>query len=202
MLRKAIYHKVEGLLTRTARLLDRRGISPNQLTLAGLALNFLAGWVYASGALSLGALIVLFAALGDLLDGPLARISGRVTKFGAFLDSTVDRYSDFFLFGGLALYFVERGQSGWFLLTLGIIMGSFVTSYTKARAENFIENCGVGIFERAERVILLALGTLLPFFLPLICWVLFLGTNATAIHRILFTRKTLTGNYTRLPIKN
>ena len=194
MLRKAIYPKVEGLLTQTARLLDRRGISPNQLTLAGLSLNFLAGWIYASGGLFLGAVVVLIAALGDLLDGPLARMSGRVTKFGAFLDSTVDRYSDFFLFGGLALYFAERGRSDWFLLTLGIIMGSFITSYAKARAENFIENCGVGIFERAERVILLALGTLIPFLLPLVCWILFLGTNATAIHRILHTRKTLTGS--------
>ena len=194
MLRKAVYPKVEGLLTRIARFLNRRGISPNQLTLAGLALNFLAGWIYAGGGLFLGGLVVLIAALGDLLDGPLARISGRVTKFGAFLDSTVDRYSDFFLFGGLALYFVERGRGDWFLLTLGILMGSFVTSYTKARAENFIENCGVGIFERAERVILLALGTLIPFFLPLVCWILFLGTNATAIHRILHTRKTLTGS--------
>lgn len=191
MLRKALYPKLESTLNRIAETLNKKGFSPNQLTIAGLLLNFLAGWIYTTGNLFIAGVVVLLAGMGDMLDGPLARSSGRVTKFGAFLDSTVDRYSDFFLFGGLALYSVERGMNDWFLICLGIIVGSFVTSYTKARAENFIESCNVGLFERAERVLMLALGSLIPPLLPLVLWILFLGTNATAIHRILYTRKAL-----------
>lgn len=191
MLRKAIYPKVEKLLNTVAGTLDKYGFTPNQLTLAGLALNFIAGWVYAMGVIPLAGFLVLVAGLGDVLDGPLARTSGKVTKFGAFLDSTIDRYSDFFIFGGLTLHFAQTGQGGFFLLTMGIIAGSFVTSYSKARAENMIEKCNVGIFERPERVILLALASLLPFLLPLALWILFIGTNYTAIQRILFTQKEL-----------
>lgn len=190
MLRKTVYPKVEALLNRIAQDLDKRGFTPNQLTLAGLALNFLAGWIYASGHLFLGGLMVLVAALGDLLDGPLARTSGRVTKFGAFLDSTLDRYSDFFLLGGLALYYAGQ-DNGALLLVLGIIPGAFVTSYAKARAENLIPACNVGVFERAERVIAIALGSLIWPLMPVALWVLFIGTNYTAVARILYTQKQL-----------
>lgn len=191
MLRKAIYPKVEKLLNTVAGTLNKYGFTPNQLTLAGLALNFVAGWVYAMGFIFLGGFLLLVAGLGDVLDGPLARTSGKVTKFGAFLDSTVDRYSDFFLFGGLVLHFAQTAQGGFLLLTMGIIAGSFVTSYAKARAENLIEKCNVGVFERPERVLLLALGSLIPFLLPLVLWILFIGTNYTAVQRILFTQKQL-----------
>ena len=191
MLRKAIYPKVENLLNRVATSLNKYSLTPNQLTLAGLCVNFLAGWIFASGYLFLGGIFLILASLGDLLDGPLARVSGRASKFGAFLDSTIDRYSDFFLFGGLSLYFAQRGEMGWFLMVLGIILGSFVISYSKARAENFIANCSVGVFERAERVIALALGALIPPLLPWILWILFIGTHVTAIQRILYTQKQL-----------
>ena len=191
MLRKAIYPKVESLLNSCAGFFRKQGFSPDQLTLAGLVLNFFAGWIYASGHFFFAAIVLLLAALGDLLDGPLARLTGRVTKFGAFLDSTVDRYSDFFLFGGVALYYARQGQVGWFLISMGIILGAFVTSYAKARAENLIDHCNVGIFERPERIIALALGSLLPPLMGIMLWILFFGTHATALHRILHTRKVL-----------
>ncbi|MBI3307574.1 MAG: CDP-alcohol phosphatidyltransferase family protein [Candidatus Omnitrophica bacterium] len=191
MLRKTVYPKVENLLNQLAGELNRNGLSPNQLTLGGAAINFVTGWIYASGHLFWGGVFLLIAACGDLLDGPLARISGRTSKFGAFLDSTVDRYSDFFVLAGLALYAANGGHLDWFLLIMGIIAGSFVTSYAKARAENLIPNCGVGVFERAERVIILALGTLIFPIFPLTLWILCIGTNATAIHRILYTKKNL-----------
>jgi len=191
MLRKAIYPKVEVLIKPLVEFLNQKGFSPNQLTFAGLALNFLAGYMYANGFLVAGAVILILGSLGDLLDGPLANLSKKSSSFGAFLDSTIDRYSDFFIFGGLALHFARTGQVGWFLIVMGIILGSFATSYTKARAENFIKHCHAGIFERAERLIAIALGTLVPFLLPLILIVLFLGTNGTAIHRIFHTRNAL-----------
>ena len=113
------------------------------------------------------------------------------TSFGAFLDSTVDRYSNFFVFDGVALHFAKTDQYGWFFIVMGIIMGAFVTSYAKARAESLIKRCNIGLFERAERIISLAIGSLFAILLPAILWVLFIGTNATAIHRILYTRKSL-----------
>lgn len=191
MLRKAIYPKVEAFLNDIAKNLHAKGFTPNQLTLAGLGLNFVAGWIYAGGQIFWGGVFVLLAALGDLLDGPLARTSGKVTKFGAFLDSTVDRYSDFFILGGLILHYARQDQSGLLLLCLGTLAGSFVTSYSKSRAENLIQSCNVGIFERAERIILLAVGSIIWPLMPLVLWVLFIGTNATAIHRILYTQKNL-----------
>lgn len=191
MLRKTLYPKVESIVNPLAEFLNEKGFTPNQLTLGGLVLNLVAGLLLASGAFFLGGLVLLAAALGDMLDGSLARVSKKETRFGAFLDSTVDRYSDFFIFGGLAVYFAKVGQSGFFLLMLGTILGSFVTSYTKARAENMIKHCSVGFFERAERIILIAVGTIIAPLLPFVLWVLFLGTNATAIHRIFYTKSLL-----------
>ncbi len=191
MLRKTFYPKLESLINRMASFLNEKGFSPNQLTLAGLALNFVAGWIYASGWIFLGGVMLILAGFGDMLDGALARLSGRTSRFGAFLDSTVDRYSDLFIFGGLALHFAKEAQGGWLVICLGIIMGSFVTSYAKARAENLIEHCNVGVFERAERILTLAIGSLLPILLPLALWLLVIGTNATALQRIFYTRKML-----------
>lgn len=191
MLRKTVYPKIEGYLKLAVKPLADNGITPNQLTLAGLALNFVAGYLYASGNFMGGALMLLVAGMGDLLDGLLARETGKVSKFGAFLDSSCDRYSDFFLFGGLALHYAYFDEAVNLVLCLGIIAGSYAVSYTKARAENFIENCGIGIFDRAVRLIVLFWGTFIPALAPLALWVLFFGSNATAVQRILHTKKAL-----------
>lgn len=191
MLRELVYPKIEGILKAWARALHARHITPNQLTLGGCALTLAAGLLYASGHLFLGSLMVGFASLGDMLDGALARETGQVSKFGAFLDSVTDRYSDFFIFGGLAVHFAYTDRFGLMLLTLGLIAGAYAVSYAKARAENFIDNCGVGLFDRPLRIILFILGTLIPPLLPLLLWVLFIGSNATAVHRVLHTRGKL-----------
>ena len=191
MLRRLLYPKVEGLLNRAAKFCAEKNLTPNQLTLAGLVLNFLAGWIYASGVLFMGGIVALLAGLGDLLDGPLARLTGKTSSFGAFLDSTVDRYSDFFLFGGVAFYFASEGSWGWFLIALGILLGAFLTSYTKARAESLIPSCSVGLLERAERILILAAGSLIPPFFPIALLILLTGTHATALQRIWFVRKSL-----------
>ena len=190
-LRETLYPKVEPIVTRIVSFLTSQGISPTQLTLAGAALSFLAGVIYAKGYLFLGGVILFVAGAADLLDGPLARSTGKSSPFGAFLDSTVDRYSDFFVLAGLAAYFVRDGEIFWFLVTLGILLGSFAVSYTKARAENFIKNCGVGTFGRSERILLLIAGTLVAPLLKFVLLVLLVGTHATALRRILHTKKTL-----------
>ena len=190
-LRETLYPKVEPIVTRIVAFLTSQGISPNQLTLAGAALSLLTGVIYAKGCLLLGGVMLFVAGAADLLDGPLARTTGQVNSFGAFLDSTLDRYSDFFVFAGLSVHFVRTGEILWFFVTLGIILGSFAVSYTKARAEDFIKNCGVGIFGRSERILLLIAGTLVAPLLKFVLLILLFGTHVTAIQRILHTKKTL-----------
>lgn len=191
MLRETVYPKIEAQVNRAVTALNKNGITPNQLTLAGAALNLLAGIIYAKGLFFLGAIVLLAAGLGDMLDGPLARLSGKASRFGAFLDSTVDRYSDFFIFGGIAVYFAGEAEVFWFLVTLGILLGSFAVSYTKARAENLIKDCGVGFFGRAERIVLLAVGTGLTPLLKIVLLALLIGTHATALQRVFHTKKIL-----------
>ncbi len=191
MLRRLVYPQVEPVLNRVARFLAHKNITPNQLSLGGAGLNLLAGWIYSGGFFFLGGLVMLAAGLGDLLDGPLARLTGKASRFGAFLDSTVDRYSDFFLFGGLLFFYSTEGAWGRCLVVLGILLGSFVTSYTKARGENFIPSCSVGLVERSERILLLALGSLVGPLLPWVLVLLLIGTHVTAIQRIVFVWKAL-----------
>ncbi|MBU9888830.1 MAG: CDP-alcohol phosphatidyltransferase family protein [Candidatus Omnitrophica bacterium] len=191
MLRETVYPKVEPWIKQVVSFLAAQGVFPNQLTLAGAVLSLLTGVIYAKGYLFLGGVLLLLSGLGDLLDGPLARLTGKAGPFGAFLDSTVDRYADFFVLSGIAIYFVRKGEIFWFVVTLGVILGSFAVSYTKARAENFIPTCGVGIFGRAERLLMLAAGTLVTPLLGLVLLTLLIGTHSTAVRRILHTRKTL-----------
>lgn len=191
MLRKTVYPHIKSFLESCAKTLHQQGFTPNQLTLGGCAINFIAGCLFATGHLFLGGIVMLLAGIGDMLDGPLARVSGKTSKFGAFLDSTIDRYSDFFLFGGLCVFFARISEGGWLIITLGILLGTFVISYAKSRAETLGEPCNVGFFERTERIIALAVGTILWGLLPVILWILLIGTHFTAIHRILHIKKAL-----------
>lgn len=190
-LRETLYPKVEPIANAIVSFLKAQGISPMQLTLAGAALSLLTGVIYAKGYLFLGGVMLFVAGACDLLDGLLARTTGKTSSFGAFFDSVVDRYSDFFVFAGLATYFVRSGEVFWFFVALGIILGSVVISYTKARAENFIKDCGVGFFGRSERVLILIAASLVTPLLKLALLVLLVGTHTTAIQRILHTKKTL-----------
>ena len=190
-LRETLYPKVAPIADAIVSFLKAQGISPNQLTLAGVALSLLTGVIYAKGYFFLGGIMLFVAGAADLLDGLLARTTGKTSSFGAFFDSVVDRYSDFFVFAGLATYFIRHEDVFWFFVSLGIILGSFVVGYAKARAENFIKNCGIGMFGRAERVLLLITGTLIAPLLKFVLLILLVGTHATAIQRILHTKKTL-----------
>lgn len=189
--RETLYPKVAPIAEAIASFLKAQDISPTQLTLAGVALSFFTGVIYAKGYLFLGGIALFVAGAADVLDGLLARTTGKTSSFGAFLDSVTDRYSDFFVFAGLATHYVAQGKVLLFLVTLGIILGSFVVSYSKARSENFIKECSIGGFGRAERVILLIIGSLITPLLSLVLWVLLVGTHVTAIQRILHTKKTL-----------
>lgn len=187
---------VTGILTRQfERLRDRitgtlvrTRIRPNTLTLLGLCLNLPVAVLIGTGHLRLGAVAFLVASFFDVLDGAVAKRAGRVTRFGAFFDSTMDRISDMFLFGGVAWYLQaqESAGKGFGLLALVALAFSLLISYTRARAECIIESCQVGFAERPERIIVLILACFLGSLQPAVV-ILTAVTFVTFIHRVIFT---------------
>jgi CDP-diacylglycerol--glycerol-3-phosphate 3-phosphatidyltransferase len=142
-------------------ILSKSGITPNTLTLTNLALNVVAAYVIATGHFLLGGALILGSGLFDLLDGALARFSKQTTKFGAVLDSTVDRVSEAATLCGLLIWYVpQEGATLEIVLILVVLVGSFLVSYIRARAEGLGWQCQIGLFTRAERVIVLAAGLL------------------------------------------
>jgi CDP-diacylglycerol--glycerol-3-phosphate 3-phosphatidyltransferase len=136
-------------------------LKPNTLTWLALAISIIAAGTIATNHLLIGGFLVLLSGLFDIMDGALARLTNQATRFGALLDSTFDRISDaVLLLGLLVLYIISGGTIEMVLIFLALV-GSFLTSYVRARAEGIGINCPVGLFTRAERVIILALGLLL-----------------------------------------
>lgn len=146
-------------------LLCRTGVTPNTLTVLGLLVSFGAAAAVALDYLLIGGLVFLFSGVFDLLDGPLARAKEGSTKFGAFLDSIVDRLSEAALLFGLLMYYHWAGSSA---AEVGIVyaalVGSVMVSYMRARAEGLDVKCSVGIFTRPERVIVLSAGLIVGHF--------------------------------------
>jgi CDP-diacylglycerol--glycerol-3-phosphate 3-phosphatidyltransferase len=131
------------------------GIHPNAITAVGTLCQCFAGWLLYSGHSLIAGWFLVFVAPLDALDGAVAKASGQVTRFGAFLDSTLDRISDMVLFGGLALFYSRTGHPWQAIASFYCLMASVSISYSKARAENLIPDCKVGIAQRPERLILL-----------------------------------------------
>ena len=170
-------------------------VSADVLTMTGLALTGVAsaffglsgGPGYASPALlRVGGVIALVAAIFDMLDGRVARARGRGTKFGAFLDSTMDRYSDMLLYMGLLILYARLERTGLMVLVWVAAFGSFMTSYARARAESLIPRCPVGLMERPERIVLVIAGALLNKMVAVL-WIIAILSNVTAIQRIVYT---------------
>jgi CDP-diacylglycerol---glycerol-3-phosphate 3-phosphatidyltransferase len=170
-------------------------ISPNVLTIVGLALNGVAcaffamsgGKDYASPTLlRIGGLVTLLASLFDVMDGRVARLRGRETQFGAFLDSTMDRYSDMVLYMGLMILYARLDRTPHMALVWVAAFGSFMTSYARARAESLIPRCSMGLLERPERLALLIVGALVNRMTAAL-WVIAVLSNVTALQRIVYT---------------
>jgi CDP-diacylglycerol--glycerol-3-phosphate 3-phosphatidyltransferase len=175
-----------------ARFLGRLGFGPAFFTLGGLAVAVGAGVAFAFGHFRTGALLVLAGGLADVMDGAVARASDRGSAFGAFMDSVVDRYSEAAYLTGLIYYYAAAGDKLLALLTVLVLSGSVFVSYTKARAESLIDECKVGIMERPERVILLALGYLVGGYGVFVALALLaLLSHFTALQRIFYTRAKL-----------
>lgn len=149
-----------------ARILEKLGLHPNTVTLLGLLLNVGTGAVLASGRLVLGGVFVLLASAVDSLDGALARVSGAKSRFGAFLDSTLDRISEGALLFGLLAWLLRQGATMEVYLVFLILLGSVMVSYTRARAEGVGYTCKVGILTRLERVVVLGAGLIFGWVRP------------------------------------
>lgn len=142
----------------TAKILSKTGVTPNTLTVMGFLVSVAAGVLIATEYLLVGGLVVLFAGAFDLLDGPVARATGKTTKFGGFLDSTLDRLSEAAVLAGILAYYAFSGGTWESLLAFGCFVGSVMVSYLRARAEGLGIKCEVGIFTRAERVVVMSIG--------------------------------------------
>jgi CDP-diacylglycerol--glycerol-3-phosphate 3-phosphatidyltransferase len=171
-----------------AALLAKAGISPNVVTSVGLALAIGAAWVLSSGHLFLGGFLVLLAGAFDMLDGAVARLTGKTTLFGGILDSTFDRVSEGALFLGLLVYYADKGAYAEIVLVGAAMLGSMMTSYVRARAEAAGLACKVGWFTRPERVILLAIGLIANQML-VILWILAVLSNIVAFQRLVYVRQ-------------
>ena len=190
MISNAIGRGGKFLLGLIVKALSKLHINPNILTFTGVVISFVAAWNFGFGEFKRGALIVILAGLFDMLDGEVARVTRSVTRFGAFYDSVIDRYSDIILLQGLMVWYARQHRLGYVVLVGVVFMGAIMTSYARARAECLIPSCKVGFMERPERVVLLVIGGLTGR-MEAVLWVLAVLGNWTVINRIVYTRKIL-----------
>lgn len=171
-----------------ARVLLRAHVRPNHLTMVGLGVSILAAGALAQGQLRVGAVLLTLAGLCDFFDGSLARLANSVSAFGAFLDSVADRYSDLVVLLGVVLHYHRAADTTGVFLTMGALVGTIMTSYTKARAQSIGVRCEIGLIERPERLIVLIAGATFNLLTPAIIALAVL-TNLTALQRILYMRR-------------
>jgi CDP-diacylglycerol--glycerol-3-phosphate 3-phosphatidyltransferase len=163
--------------------LRKTGLTPDHLTIVGLLIGVGAAFAIGSGALRLGLLLVVLAALPDLLDGALAKASGAASQRGAFFDSTVDRITDAVLLGGITWYLASTESAHLTLLPFAVMAVSSLISYQRAKAESLGIDAKGGLMERAERIIAICLGLLFPVLLIPILWIMLALTSITAVQR-------------------
>jgi CDP-diacylglycerol--glycerol-3-phosphate 3-phosphatidyltransferase len=161
-------------------------VHPNILTLIGLLINIVAMVLFAKGIFLWAGVVIVVAGIFDMVDGEVARRTKRVTKFGAFFDSVIDRYSDMLLLLGLVIWYAKINRIFYVGLTGLVLIGSVLTSYTRARAESLIPACKVGFLERPERIVLLIIGSLADR-MAAVLWVMAILSNWTVSQRIWYT---------------
>jgi len=208
-LQKVIYQVINPLI----RLMIRMGVTPNSITATGLVGNVVATWFFIEAALQLnaepssayaligwGGGVILFAGLFDMMDGRLARMSGKSSLFGALWDSTLDRYSELFTLFGIAVIFLRSSDETWFgigVATFFAMVGSMMVSYVRARAEGLGIECKVGLMQRPERVVVTAVGAIVSGITANLWWLagamvlIALLANFTACWRILHCYRQL-----------
>lgn len=202
MLGASIGRGAMSIIMSMVRGLASAGVPPNILTAIGVCINVGCGVLFGFGEFFWAGIVLIVANLFDMLDGNVARLTGNVTKFGGFLDSSLDRLSDMVAFLGIMIFYAgnspQHSLLNVFLAGVGMI-GSVMVSYTTARSEGFGVKANVGFLQRPERIVLLIIGALSTwnwnsdFFLfnrmPQVLWVLAVGSIWTLVHRMYFIWK-------------
>jgi CDP-diacylglycerol--glycerol-3-phosphate 3-phosphatidyltransferase len=187
-------HATRDLTAKFGQLGARLGWQPNAITVLGLLPALIAAFLAAQGQFFAAGLVLMLGAPLDALDGAVARASGRSTRFGALLDSTVDRYADALLFSGIGYAFAQANDLLGVLLTFGALSGAYAVSYVRARAEGLhIGSIQDGLFDRAARLIVLILA-LLTGFLTLGLLILTIGAHLTALQRLWLAQRAAQGD--------
>jgi CDP-diacylglycerol--glycerol-3-phosphate 3-phosphatidyltransferase len=203
MISEAIGAGCKRIIDAMVRGLARSHVNPNVLTFMGLLMNIGCGVLFGYGMFFKAGLLMILANIFDMFDGQVARLRGRVTRFGAFFDSVIDRYSDIIVFVGIMVFYARstRAHSTLLVALTGLaLVGSVMISYSRARAESLDIACKVGFLERPERVVLLIIASLTevgpmtnPFLhkMPQVLWVLAVLSHWTVVHRIYHTWREL-----------
>ncbi len=180
--------KFGWILTQPAVFLNKLGVMPNTVTIFGLMGNTIGAILLARGEIMWGGIVILLMGPIDALDGTMARLRGEPTEFGAFVDSVTDRYSELVIFGGLILYYLQRGDWLYVVLAYLAAAGSVLVSYVRARAQSLGHETKVGLLTRMERYLVLVPG--LIFHIPEVSlWIIAIFANLTALQRIWDVRR-------------
>jgi len=182
--------RLDGWLEAALPFLFRHPVNPNVLTVIGTLVSVGAGAAFAFGHFGWGAWLILGGGLFDLVDGVIARKHNIATAFGAFLDSTLDRLADMAILLGVMLHYAALGDAGTVLLGGVALMASVLTSYAKARAEQFLPSFEGGFLERGERLAILGLGAVSGFMLPAL-WILAVAGSATVAYRFAIAHREM-----------
>ncbi len=191
MISAKVGHSLDPLFLKVYSVIfKRKPINPNIFTICGLVLGIITSLSIALGYLLVGAFFLFWSGFFDLMDGAVARSTDKVTEFGGFLDSVLDRYSDLLIMLGIFIYFLMKSDGLYSIVTFFASIGTAIIPYAKARAETSSIKCNTGMLERPERLIILFIGLLLNL-LPYALIILAILTHVTVIQRILFVRKEL-----------
>lgn len=190
-MKQAIQDAGRAAVEPIARAMVVAGITPNALTVFGLFMSAVAGALIGLGFFVAGGIVLVVGSVCDMLDGAVARLTGTSSRFGAFLDSSLDRMAELVVFGGILWYYVEVESSALYaLLALLAAGGSFLVSYTRARAEGLGIECKVGIMERPERLVLILIGVFAgPGILKVVLWGLTILVFITGLQRIFHVQR-------------
>lgn len=184
-LQNSIQTKFLNLIDPFIELIVRFNVHPNFFTVLGLISNLIGAYYFAKHDLRLGAIFILLGGLCDIIDGKVARKTGLSSKFGALLDSSLDRYSEVFMFLGVAIHFVKLNYHTTSIMVVLALGGSLMVSYVRARAEGLGYACKVGIMQRPERILSIGVGALIHQYVLLIfVWMIAILANFTAFQRM------------------
>ena len=193
MIGNKIGHRLDPYLYSILKIFLREHGNPNVFTFMGFFATLVASLLILKGFWIFAGLAIILSGLLDLFDGVVARKLGKATAFGSFLDSVLDRYSDLLLLLAILIYYLRKEDPGLVILTAMVSMGTILIPYVRAKAESLQIPCTIGLMERAERIILLSIGTLFHSLEPIL-WILAILTPFTVLQRLYYVWKRLRVN--------